>query len=315
MMHALRLVVMGCALFLAVMGCGGCSARGAALSTSHPASAGGPAAPGSSRAYSLMQMNLCLSGLAGCYVKVAYPAAVAEAASLIREWRPNAVTINEACSGDAARIARRTGYHMRFSTVIDGGKPFSCIRPGGRGLFGDAVLIAAPVVKTEGHAFSAQAGIEQRRWLCVATHDNVRVCTAHLATRDAIEVAGNQGQCGELAAILKRRRQARAVIFGGDAPPLLVRPAGFWTRTDATAEQDHGLQQVYGSSGLRSPSVQVVPLTHSDHDVLLVGVLARVGVGHPGSNGRGKSVALALSWKGWHARCRRSLHCRFGSRW
>jgi hypothetical protein len=316
MMHARRLVLMGCALVLVVTGCGGCSVTGAVISPSHPASAGGPAARRGGSTYSLMQMNLCLSGLAGCYVKVAYPAAVAEAASLIREWRPNAVTINEACSGDAARIARRTGYHMRFSTVIDGGKPFSCIRPGGRGLFGDAVLTAAPVVKTEGHAFSAQAGIEQRRWLCVATHDNVRVCTAHLATRDAIEVAGNQGQCGELAAILKRRRQARAVIFGGDVPPLLVRPAGFWTRTDATAEQDHGLQQVYGSSGLRSPSVQVVPLTHSDHDVLLVGVhLAHVGVGHPGSNGRGKSVALALSWKGWHARCRRSLHRRFGSRW
>jgi endonuclease/exonuclease/phosphatase family metal-dependent hydrolase len=296
-MHALRLVVMGCALFLAVMGCGGCSARGAALSTSHPASAGGPAAPGSSRAYSLMQMNLCLSGLAECYVKVAYPAAVAEAESLIGEWHPDAVTINEACSGDAARIARRTGYHMRFSTVIYGGKAFSCIQPGGRGIFGDAVLTGAPIMNSGGHAFSAQAGIEQRRWLCVTTHDNVRVCTAHLATRGAVEVAGNQGQCRELAAILKPRRKGRAVIFGGDVNRLSsCGPAGFWRRTDATAEQDHGLQQAYGSSALRSPSVQVVSLTRSDHDVLLVGAhLARVGVGDRGSafGGRGDRERLS----------------------
>ena len=40
-----------------------------------------------------MQMNLCLSGLAGCYGKVAYPAVVEEAVARIREARPDAVTV------------------------------------------------------------------------------------------------------------------------------------------------------------------------------------------------------------------------------
>ena len=195
----------------------------------------------------------------------------ARAGAVAGRIHPDAVTISEACSGDVARIARRTGYHQRFATVICGGEPFRCIHPGGRGVFGDAVLIDAPIVSVDRHAFAAQAGIEQRRWLCVTSRAGVDVCTAHLATRDAVEVAGNDGQCPELAAILARRPPGRAVIFGGDVNRLpSCAPAGFWARTDATAEQAAGLQQVYGSGALRSPSAQVAPFAHSDHDVLLV---------------------------------------------
>jgi hypothetical protein len=38
----------------------------------------------------------------------------------------------------------------------------------------------------------------------------------------------------------------------------------------STADQAHGLQHVYGGGALRSPSAEVVPAMHSDHDVLLV---------------------------------------------
>jgi endonuclease/exonuclease/phosphatase family metal-dependent hydrolase len=217
-----------------------------------------------------MQMNLCLSGLADCYVKVAYPAAVQEAASLIRRVHPDAVTFSEACRGDVARIARQTGYHLRFSTVIYGGEPFTCVDPAGRGLFGDAVLTMAAVVSADNHAFRGQDGIERRRWLCVTTRVDVDVCTAHLNTRSPIEVSGNDLQCAQLTGILARR-PARTVIFGGDVNrrPSCA-PAGFWTRTDASAGEASGLQQVYGDGALRSPSAEVVPFTHSDHDVLLV---------------------------------------------
>jgi hypothetical protein len=82
-----------------------------------------------------MQMKLCLSGFGGCYAKVDYPAGVREAITRVRAARPDAVTFNEACSGDVALIARRTGYHLRFSKVICNGKPLPCRRPGGRGLY------------------------------------------------------------------------------------------------------------------------------------------------------------------------------------
>jgi endonuclease/exonuclease/phosphatase family metal-dependent hydrolase len=251
--------VVGCAVVLALTGCS--------------PSAGTPAAalPAASWTYTLMQMNLCLSGLAGCYAKVAYPAAVEEAVARIQEAHPDAVTFNEVCQSDVTRIARRTGYHVRFSRVIYRGQRLRCVRPRGRGLFGDAVLTAAAIESTDNHDFKAQAGIERRRWLCVTTRVRVDVCTAHLNTRSAVEVAGNDAQCAELAALLARRASARTVTFGGDVNrPQSCAPDGVWTRTDRSADQAPGLQHVYGSRALRSPSAVVVPAAHTDHDILLV---------------------------------------------
>jgi hypothetical protein len=218
-----------------------------------------------------MQMNLCLSGFSGCYAKVEYPAVVREAITRIREARPDAVTFSEACSGDVALIAQRTDYHLRFSKVIYDGKPLPCRRPGGRGFYGDAVLSKASIVSAASQPFEAQAGPERRVWLCASTGIGVDVCTAQLAAHEPVEAAANELQCAELGAILARRAAARAVIFGGDVNrhPSCA-PHGFWTRTDRSAHQDPGSQQVYGTSAFRSPSARVVPAIHTDHDVLLV---------------------------------------------
>ena len=255
----MRLAAVGCALVLALTGC----SRSSGTSPTPPPHAGST--------YTLLQMNLCLSGLAGCYGKVAYPAGVEQAEAQIREAHPDAVTVNEACRSDVTRIARRTGYHLRFSRVVYLGEPLQCVQPGGRGLFGDAVLTRAPIEATVNQDFEAQAGPERRRWLCVTTQVDVDVCTAHLNTRSAVEVAGNDGQCAELAALLARRAAARTVAFGGDVNRRRsCAPDGAWTRTDRSAEQAPGIQHVYGSGALRSPSAEVVPATHSDHDFLLV---------------------------------------------
>jgi endonuclease/exonuclease/phosphatase family metal-dependent hydrolase len=254
-----NLFVMGCALVLAFSGCSG----------SRETSDASPRKAGST--FELMQMNLCLSGLAGCYAKADYPAGVEEAVARIREVRPDAVTLNEACRRDVERIARRTGYHLRFSRVIYGGERLRCVRPGGRGLFGDAVLTDAAIKRADQRDFEAQAGPERRRWLCATTRSDVDVCAAHLNTRSTIEVAGNDAQCAELAALLARRDAARTVIFGGDVNRRAsCAPDGFWARTDRSAEQAAGLQHVYGSRALRSPSAKVLPATHTDHDMLLV---------------------------------------------
>jgi endonuclease/exonuclease/phosphatase family protein len=221
--------------------------------------------------YTLLQMNLCLSGLAGCYGKAAYPAVVQEAVARIRAAHPDAVTFNEACRNDVARIARRTGYHLRFSRVIYRGQRLRCVRPGGRGLFGDAVLTKAAIARTESEDFKTEAGIERRRWLCVTTRVRVDVCTAHLATRTTVEVAANDAQCLELTALLARRAAERTVIFGGDVNRRgSCAPDGVWTRTDSSAGQSPGLQHVYGSGALGSPAAEVVPATHTDHDALVV---------------------------------------------
>src|SRR3954454_21603063 len=123
-MHRI-IVALGCALVLAVTG-GGPS--GSSVSLAQEPST-----------YTLMQMNLCLSGFAGCYGKVAYPGGVEEAVARIRDARPDAVTLTESSHRDVAQISRRTGYHLRFSSVTVSGEPLRCIRPGGRAHFGDAV--------------------------------------------------------------------------------------------------------------------------------------------------------------------------------
>lgn len=248
-----------CGLIVALAGC----ARSLGMATAAPPSQGSP--------YTLMQMNLCLSGVARCFGKVDYPAGVREAVARIRDARPDAVTFNEACSGDVELIARQTGYHLRFSKVIYYGRPLACVRPGGRGLFGDAVLTTASIQSADSRPFKAQAGPERRQWLCVSTRIGVDVCTAHLASPEVEEVAANEPQCAELRAILARRAAAGTVIFGGDVNrrPSCA-PRVFWTRTDSSSHQDPGSQQVYGTAALRSPTARVVPAIHTDHDVLLV---------------------------------------------
>jgi hypothetical protein len=272
---ALLVAAMGCALVLAVTGwsrlagTAGSPAQAPLRSVARP-----PVVPrAATSSFTLMQMNLCLSGLASCYGATAYPAVVWEAVARIREANPDAVTFSEACRGDAARIARRIGYHLRFSTVIYLGEPLRCIHPGGRGLFGDAVLTKTPIDASENRAFDAQAGIEQRRWLCVTTRLDLDVCTAHLSTRPtATAASANDAQCAELEALLARRATARAVVFGGDVNRRgTCAPDGVWTRTDQSADQMPGVQHVYGSGvALRSPSEEVLAARHSDHDVLLV---------------------------------------------
>lgn len=261
---ALLAVAVGCAVVLAVIG------------WDRLGSPAGAARRVTGSRYVLMQLNLCLSGLADCYDKAAYPAGVREAAARVRDVRPDAVTLNEACSDDAARLARQTGYHLRFSQVENFGSPLHCIRPAGRGAFGDAVLTKAAIDGSADRPFHAESLIEQRRWLCVSTDRDVDVCTAHLSVRrsDTADTADttNDAQCAELTALLARRAATRTVIFGGDVNRLAsCAPAGAWTRTDSSADQDPGIQHVYGSAAtLRLPSTQVVPFAHSDHDALLV---------------------------------------------
>ncbi|RYU14787.1 hypothetical protein [Nocardioides iriomotensis] len=62
------------------------------------------------------------------------PAVVGDAVATIQAQDTEAVSVNEACSGDADEIAERTGYHVRFATVIYRGAPLSCAKPDGRGL-------------------------------------------------------------------------------------------------------------------------------------------------------------------------------------
>jgi endonuclease/exonuclease/phosphatase family metal-dependent hydrolase len=135
------------------------------------------------------------------------------------------------------------------------------------------VLTKAPIVASESHAFAAQDGIEQRRWLCVTTRLHQDVCTAHLSTRSTTTAtSANDAQCAELAEFLSDRPNARVVVFAGDVNRRdSCAPDGFWTLTDQSADQQPGVQHVYGTGvAVGSPSAEVLAAEHSDHDVLVV---------------------------------------------
>ena len=113
-----------------------------------------------------------------------------------------------------------------ITALLEGGlrrQPLPCVHPGGRGLFGDAVLTKAAIESGE----SGLRGPSRPRappWLCVSTRAGVDVCTSHLASPEIVEVAANDPQCTELRALLARRRPPHRRLRGRREPSLLLRP-------------------------------------------------------------------------------------------
>jgi endonuclease/exonuclease/phosphatase family metal-dependent hydrolase len=212
-------------------------------------------------------MNLCASGYAGCFARTAYPKILDEVVDRVRTHRVDALTLNEACSGDVAEIAERTGYHYRFAAVVYRGAPLDCKTPTGRGVFGNAVLTKEAVRGSRDAAYSVFSGVEERRWLCVTTARRVNVCTSHLSTDGEAAGSANSVQCAELADVLSS--YGRRTVFAGDVNRhTSCAPEGMWTLTDETATQAPGIQHVYGN--LAAPEVTVELATYTDHDAVLV---------------------------------------------
>ncbi|MFI6086065.1 endonuclease/exonuclease/phosphatase family protein [Streptomyces sp. NPDC051217] len=256
----LRVLAVGCLLATALLLSPAVSLAAApAAKETHPDHGRGP--------YSLLQMNLCLSGYAGCYSGTEYPKIVDETVARIQANRVNAVTLNEACSEDVAQIAARTGYHFRFATVIYNGAPLSCKTPEGRGVFGNAVLTKEAIKASQDAPFSVFSGVEQRRWLCVTTARGLDVCTSHLSTDGEAPGSANSVQCAELSQVLATR--GRPTVFAGDVNRRSsCAPTGLWTLTDAAATQSPGIQHAYGN--LVAPTVEIEPTTYTDHDAIVV---------------------------------------------
>ncbi len=222
--------------------------------------------------FTLLQMNLCLSGYAGCYAKTQYPMILDETVGRIKANHADAVTLNEACSEDVAQIAKRTGYHSRFATVIYKGAPLACKTPEGRGVFGNAVLTKDKIRSSEDAPFSVFSGVEERRWLCVTTVRGMDVCTSHLSTDGEAATSTNSVQCAELAKVLADR--GRPTVFAGDVNRRTsCAPKKFWTATDAAGLQSPGIQHSYGN--LATPTVEVENTTYTDHDAMVIRTRAR----------------------------------------
>jgi hypothetical protein len=187
-----------------------------------PTSAGGaPAA-----AVRVLQLNLCSSGIAGCYTG----RSTAEAAAVIRAETPDLVTLNEVCEHDVSIL------EQALADVVPGGLVVSAFQAARDGRTGDAyrcrngqqygigMVSRWPSVP----GYSARSGIyptqdgedpEERAWLCldVAATPAIAVCTTHLAYTKR-EVAGAQCQYlfGTVIAEMRARDGAAPLVLGGD---------------------------------------------------------------------------------------------------
>jgi endonuclease/exonuclease/phosphatase family metal-dependent hydrolase len=130
--------------------------------------------------------------------------------------RPHIVTLNEVCNGQFARLKNvLQGSHWPMDGVFRKQRNDGRCKDGSG--FGDAVLTAGPVGRTEVLQLPDR-GSEDRAIICLNTsaHGPVLACSLHLVTG---KNDGRQERLEQLAAAaraLNRRAGVRAVIVGGD---------------------------------------------------------------------------------------------------
>jgi endonuclease/exonuclease/phosphatase family metal-dependent hydrolase len=231
----------------------------------------------------VLQLNLCNSGIAGCYTG----RAAAAAAAVIRAETPDLVTVNEVCQDDMPTLQQALAEAVPDSAVTSAfqparnagtEEPYRC-RNGRQ--YGIGIVSRWPTVSE----FSSDRGIypaqdaddpEQRAWLCldVAATPTVSVCTTHLAYTKR-EIAG--AQCRYLFDTvitgMRARDGAAPLVLGGDlnlgsgdSPDLeACLPAGY------ELVDDGGQQHVVATPDLVAADSRTIDLDGStDHPGLLV---------------------------------------------
>lgn len=219
-------------------------------------------------AYSVLQINLCNSGLADCYTGRATDAA----GELIAARLPSVVTVNEMCSTDIDAIKLRTGYND-FETFTQSGTQFC---KDGKGLYGNAMLFP-PGTSVSGYRsfrYAAQNHDKEKRTLSCAVADGVAVCVTHLSrNRDdgklrADDLKIRASQADEMSRYIGTQLGAGPRILGGDwnmkhggnpdAQEFV--PAGMFRKGDGN------VQHVLASSAhFRFERVREMDLSWTDH--------------------------------------------------
>jgi endonuclease/exonuclease/phosphatase family metal-dependent hydrolase len=254
-----------------------CVVSAAALLTG--SSVAGTARP---KPFRVLQMNLCNSGLAGCYTG----RSVAKAAAVIRAEAPDLVTLNEVCQDDVYTLERTLADVYRGGTVVSAFKAAGDRRTGGafrcrnRQPYGIGLLAHIPA-PYRGH--TVYSGIyptqdtgdpEERAWLCVHAATDVYACTTHLAGTSAVVALA---QCsyllGTAIRMLRTRTGYAPTVLGGDlnlrhggSPDVRsCMPSGY-LRND-----DGAVQQIVATTDFTVTSSRLIGMDETtDHPSLLV---------------------------------------------
>jgi hypothetical protein len=224
----------------------------------------------------VLQLNLCDSGIAGCYTG----RAVAQAAAVLRAEAPDVVTLNEICRADLDVLARALADAHPGGTVVPAFRAAVDRRTGGdfRCRNGQSYGIGVLVHGGPGRGYATDGGVypvqdtrdpEERVWLCVHPTGDLYACTTHLASTSATVALD---QCRYLLDTalpdLHRRAGYHPTVVGGDLNLGDVRPClppGYAPRGDG------GVQQVLVTGDLAVGSTATVGMAGTtDHPGLLV---------------------------------------------
>ncbi len=239
---------------------------------------GGPARAG----MSVLQLNLCNSGMAGCYQG---GRAVPEAAAVITTTRPDAVTVDEICRHDLSALAAgmRRAFpgdvtYWQFQPVHDRDDSLSSCVNGDQ--YGIGILIhrpaGSPGAVSRGGEYPGQDGHhgERRVWECLYATGSYYVCATHLSAFDHDRALT---QCRYLMHTAIPDTRARLggyhpTVVGGDLN-LTDRgrpntgdciPAG-WRNTG-----DGAVQHVLATADHTVGSTRRIGMRYTDHPALLV---------------------------------------------
>jgi hypothetical protein len=142
----------------------------------------------------VLQLNICHSGVASCYTG-AEPV-MAKAVSVISGAKPQVLSVNEACSGDVARLQAAMGPSQAVFVAAQtrAGGVVTCTngQQYGNILIVVSSLAGGPAIT--GRYTAQDSGNEMRVWACLPA-GTLSACTTHLsASSGSVALA----QCKEL---------------------------------------------------------------------------------------------------------------------
>jgi hypothetical protein len=219
----------------------------------------------------VLQLNICHSGVAGCYAG-AEPVLV-KAESVISSTRPQVLSVNEACAGDLARLRAAMGDAQAVFVAARhrDGTPVTCTN--GQE-YGNIVMVATPLAggpAATGQYAAQDDGDELRVWACLPA-GALSACTTHLSARSGTAALA---QCQDLMARAAGYAAAAPVVVAGD---LNLRYQGDPDAQDCNRggfyrKGDGSVQHVFATANLAFSSGQKIDMAGTtDHPGWLVTV-------------------------------------------
>ena len=229
-----------------------------------------PAGASAATTVKVLQLNICHSGVAGCFTG---EAVMTKAVSVISSTKPQVLSVNEACSGDVERLRAAMGAARAQFVAAQrpDGSPVLC-QNGQQ--YGNIIMVVDSLAGTSGVAgrYTAQDGSSELRvWACLPA-GSLSACTTHLSARSGTTALA---QCKELMARAAGYTAAGPVVVSGD---LNLRYQGSpdaqsCNRSGFYRKGDGSVQHVFASTNLAFVSGTKIDMAGTtDHPGWLVTV-------------------------------------------